>query len=175
MKITFPNGDVKDVQEGKTPLEIVLEHIGEGLARVAIVAKVDGELYDLNRPVTKDCKLEILKFEDDEGRDVFWHSSTHLMAQAVKELFPDAKLTIGPVVADGFFYDMEHAPFQPEDLPKIEEKMKEIRDRKLEVTRLELTKEEALETFKDNPYKIEIINEADKEVSLQYVLGLLGF
>src|SRR3989344_3256272 len=158
MKITFPDGSVKEHKNGSTALDIAMT-ISEGLARASVVAKIDGELYDLNRQINKDCKLELLKFESKEGKDVFWHSSTHLMAHAVMELFPEVKLTIGPVIENGFYYDFDHPPFEISDLEKIEAKMKEIVEMRLEVKRIELTKPEALKLFKDNYYKTEIIKQ----------------
>ena len=158
MKITFPDGSVKEYKNGSTALDIAMT-ISEGLARASVVAKVNGELQDLNKQINKDCKLELLKFDSKEGKDIFWHSSTHLMAQAVTELFPEAKLTIGPVVENGFYYDFDHRPFEVSDLEKIETKMKEIVERKLPISKLELTKNEALKLFKENYYKTEIIKE----------------
>ncbi|MBU1700566.1 MAG: threonine--tRNA ligase [Candidatus Eisenbacteria bacterium] len=147
-----------DVPRGTTALEIA-EKISPRLARVAIAALVNGQPKDLSLPLNADVELRILKFDDPEGMDVFRHSSAHLMAHAVSELFPQAQPTIGPVVSEGFYYDFAHEPFTPEDLEKIEKRMKEIVARNLPVERREISREEALEIFKDNPFKVEMIQE----------------
>ncbi len=163
MKITFPDGSVKEAKTGMTPFEIVKTYVGEGLARAALAAKVNGESWDLFRPINNDSKLEIKTWKDNEGIEAFRHSTAHLLAQAVTELFPEAKPTIGPVVEEGFYYDFFHSPFTEEDLQRIEERMGEIVSRKLEVKRLELTKDEALKFFKNNKFKIELIKELPKD------------
>ena len=123
ISITFPDGKKSKFKKGSTPLDIA-KSISEGLARAVCAAKVNGVLVDATLPLAKDAKLQLLKFEDPEGKEVFWHSSTHLMAQAVVACFPEAKPTIGPVIEEGFFYDFDHPPFAPDDLTKIEAKMK---------------------------------------------------
>ncbi len=156
--VTLPDGAKKTVKKGTTPLEIAYS-ISEGLARATIAAIVNDELVDATRSLGENCKLRLLTFKDPEGIEVFRHSSAHLLAQAVMELFPEAKLTIGPVVEEGFYYDIDHTPFTQEHLDKLEKRMDEIMQRKLEVTRKELSKKEAVKLFKDNPYKVELINE----------------
>lgn len=162
LKITFPDGASKKFSKGTTALEIA-EGISRGLAEEAITAKVNGQLYDLARPIEADSSLQLLKFDSAEGKSVFWHSAAHVMAQAVTRLFPFAKLTIGPTFESGFYYDIDHEPFRPEDLGKIEAEMAKIVAEKLEIKRKVLTKEEALKLFKDNSYKVEIIKEDVKD------------
>ncbi len=167
IKITFPDGNCKEFPKGTTPLYMA-ESISRGLAEEAVAAKVNGQLYDLTRPIEADSSLQLLKFDSAEGKGVFWHSAAHVMAQAVTRVFPFAKLTIGPVFESGFYYDIDHEPFRPEDLAKIEGEMAKIAAEKLDIQRKVLTKEEALKLFKDNSYKVEIINEdvkASEEIS----------
>ncbi len=158
MKITFPDGNSKEFKKGATGLEIA-KAIGERLAQAALAIEVNGKLQNLSVPVEKDAKIRIITFKDPEGVEIFRHSSAHLLAHAVVELFPEAKITIGPVVEEGFYYDIDHPPFKQEDLERIEQKMKEIVDKKLPVERIELAQKQALEMFKNNPYKIELIKE----------------
>ncbi|MBI2580870.1 threonine--tRNA ligase [Candidatus Woesearchaeota archaeon] len=162
IKITFPDGASKEFPKGTTALDIA-KTISRGLAEEAVAAKVNGILYDLTRPIDSDAALQLLKFDSVEGKSVFWHSAAHVMAQAVTRLFPFAKLTIGPVFESGFYYDIEHDPFKPEDLERIEKEMAAVVAEKLDIKRRVLTKAEALKVFKDNLYKIEIINEDVKE------------
>lgn len=158
--ITLPDGSKKKVPSGTTPRDVALT-ISEGLTRACVAAKVNDEIIDMTRPLEEDCTLRLLTFKDEEGVDVFRHSAAHLLANAVLELFPYAKMTIGPLIEEGFYYDFDHEPFTDEQIAQIEDKMKEICKRKLDVERLVLTKEEALETFKDNKYKVELINEIE--------------
>jgi threonyl-tRNA synthetase len=161
IKITFPDGSSKDFEKGITGEEIA-KSISEGLLRKAICIKLDDDLLDLTRPLTKSADLKIITFADLEGKDVFRHSSAHLMAQAITRLYPEAKLTIGPVVDEGFYYDIDHPPFKQEDLEKIEEEMKKIVKEDLKIERKELTIQEALNMFKDNSYKQEIIKNIEE-------------
>src|SRR3989344_2935152 len=170
VKITFLDGSSKNFKEGVTGLKIA-ESISEGLTRSALAIKVDDKVWDLSREIKHDTKIQILTFKDKEGIEIFRHSTAHILADAVIQLFPYAKLTIGPVVDEGFYYDIDHPPFTLDDLKKIEEKMKEIVSRKLEVTRLELTKEQALKMFNDNPYKTEIIKETEDPKITAYQQG----
>ncbi|MBI3036566.1 threonine--tRNA ligase [Candidatus Woesearchaeota archaeon] len=158
IKITFPDGASKEFAKGITALDVA-KSISRGLAEEAIAAKVNGVLYDLTRPIESDASLQLLKFDSAEGKSVFWHSAAHVMAQAVTRLFPFAKLTIGPPFENGFYYDIDHEPFRPEDLEKIEKEMAKIVAEKLDIKREALAKEEAMKMFKDNHYKIEIIEE----------------
>ncbi len=161
IRITFPDGDSKEFDQGVTGLEIA-NSISEGLGRAACAIKVDAEVQDLALPINQDAKVQILTYKDEEGKEVFLHSAAHLLAHAITELYPYAKLTIGPVVEEGFYYDIDHEPFTPEDLKKIEQKMHEIMKRKETISRDMISKNKALELFKDNGYKIEMIDDLEE-------------
>jgi threonyl-tRNA synthetase len=154
--ITLPDGSDKHYESGVTGLDIALG-ISEGLARVALAVEVNGQLTDLHLPIESDASIRILTFRDEEGLEVFRHSSAHLLAQAVVDLFPDAKPTIGPVVEEGFYYDFAHPPFTEDDLVRIEKRMKELVKERLPFQRYECTNDEALKVFQDNPFKLELI------------------
>jgi len=158
IEITFPDGTKKKYEKGIKISEI-LKGLPEFVQQEALAAKVDDKLVDLTAEIDRNATLQILTFRDPEGVEIFRHSSAHLMAEAVTELYPYAKLTIGPVVDEGFYYDIDHEPFTPENIIEIEKKMKEIINRKTPIIRKEITKKEALELFKDNEYKLEMINE----------------
>ncbi|MBN1386209.1 threonine--tRNA ligase [Candidatus Woesearchaeota archaeon] len=165
IKIKFPDGSHKEFKKGITPKEIV-DGIGPRLAKDALIAQVDDKLVDLSHKIMKSCQLKILTSKDPQGLDAFRHSSAHLLAQAVTELYPETEPTIGPVVEEGFYYDFDRdEPFRPEDIKKIEEKMNEIIKRDIPLERLELTKAEALKMFKDNKYKKELIHEFGEPLS----------
>src|SRR5699024_1248910 len=132
----------------------------QGLARVALAAEIDGEVVDLMTEVTKDSELNILTFDDAGGKEAFWHTSAHIMAQAVKRLFPEAKLAIGPAIDNGFYYDFDvDKPFTPEDLEAIEVEMRKIVKADLNLERFELSRDKAIEFMdeRDASYKIELI------------------
>lgn len=156
IKLTFPDGSSKEFERGITGEEIA-RSISEGLLRKAVCIKVDDKLLDLTSPITVSGQIKIITFADEEGKKVFRHSTAHLMAQAVMRLFPAAKLTIGPVVDEGFYYDIDSEPFKPEDLLKIEEEMKKITKEDFKIERKEISTKEALELFHGNKYKQEII------------------
>ena len=167
IKLQLKDGSIKEVEQGMAIIDIA-KSIGEGLARVATCAKVNGEVKDLRTNLNEDCKLEILTFdpsnpEDDEendGKKAYWHTTSHIMAQAIKRLFPEAKLAIGPAINEGFYYDFDvEVPFSDEDKAKIEEEMKKIIKEDLPIERFSLSKKEALELMKDEPYKQELIND----------------
>ena len=160
IELEFPDGTKKEYKKGITGIEIATQ-ISEGLGRAALAVKIGDTTLDLTTPITTSGTIQILTFRDEEGVDVFRHSSAHLLAQAITNLYPYAKLTIGPVVEDGFYYDIDHKPFTPEDLVKIEAEMKKIVKEKIVVTREEISKKEALELFKDNEFKVEMINELE--------------
>ena len=170
IKITLPDGSVKEYTKGITAGEIAFD-IGKKLGEDALIARINGRLKDLFVPINEDSSLQIITFKDKEGMEVFRHSTAHLLAQAVVELFPQAKPTIGPVVEEGFYYDfdIEHH-FTPEDLSNIEQKMHEIVKKDCKVERIELSGSEARKMFKNNPYKIEIIEET-KEPTSAYQQG----
>ena len=163
IKIKLPDGSKKEYKKGITAGEIAFD-IGKRLGQDALAAKVNGELRDLFVPINEDAQLKILTWKDKEGIEVFRHSTAHLLAHAVIELFPDANPTIGPVVEEGFYYDfdIEHS-FTPDDLIKIEKRMYEIVSKDYKVERMELSKPEALKVFNNNPYKIELIAQFCKE------------
>ncbi|MCD6227571.1 threonine--tRNA ligase [Candidatus Micrarchaeota archaeon] len=160
MKIMI-NGTEVEVDGEVVPLELLKGNNAQKY--LAVRCSKDGKtfLFDLNLKINVNDydSLEFITFDDPDGKKVYWHTSAHVLAQAVKELFPNAKLTIGPAIENGFYYDIDHDPFTPEDLVKIEEKMKEIIKRDIPLVREEVTVDKARELFKDNPYKIEMIDE----------------
>ena len=161
MKITLKDGSVKEYAQSMSVLDIAKD-ISEGLARVATAAKVDGEIVDLRTEVAKDCELELLTFDSEEGKGAFWHTTSHILAQAVKRLYPETKLAIGPSIDNGFYYDLDReTPFVPEDLEKIEAEMKKIAKEALPIERFTMPREEAIAYFKENqePYKVELVED----------------
>jgi threonyl-tRNA synthetase len=171
IEITLPDGSKKSVAEGSSPLEIA-KSISPRLADAAIVAKVDGELYDLTRPLEKSAALQILTAKDPEALTVYRHSTAHLLAAAVLELYPETQLGIGPPIESGFYYDFDRAtPFTPEDLEKIEKKMQEIQARHLPYDRVYTPKEEGLRKYADAWMKCELITERAGDVFTEYTLG----
>ncbi|MDN5348114.1 MAG: threonyl-tRNA synthetase [Clostridia bacterium] len=168
IKVTLPDGSIKEFPQGITPLEVA-KTLGPRLAREALAARIDGEVRDLTRPLTGDCRLEILTFEDEAGRLTYRHSASHVLAQAVKHLFPGVRLGIGPAIADGFYYDFdgEHK-FTPEDLQAIEAEMQHIIKADYPFERQEVSREEALELFRQlgEPYKVELIQDLPEGVPI---------
>ncbi len=166
-QITFPDNAVKNFDNPPTGMDVAIS-ISEGFARNCVAMKIDDQLKDLNSNITEDCSIAFLTTNDDEGLEILRHSSAHVMAEAVLNIYPDAKLTIGPVVEDGFYYDIDMAPISEDDLAPIEAEMKKIVKAKATFERKVVTKKEALELFKDNPFKLELINELDdsEEISL---------
>ncbi len=159
IQVTLKGGTVKEFEAGITVADIA-KSLGAGLYKAACVAKIDGELCDLRTPVNKDCAVEILTFEDADGKKAFWHTTSHILAQAVLHLFPNAKFAIGPAIDNGFYYDFDvETPFTAEDLEKIQAEMAKIVKEGAELTRFELDAPEALEKMKDQPYKVELIQE----------------
>jgi threonyl-tRNA synthetase len=162
INITLPDGSVRPYEAGATALDVALS-ISEGLARNVLAAKVNGEVVDATRALPGDCNLQLLTWNDEEGKSTMWHSSAHLMAEALEFFYPGIKLAIGPPIANGYYYDVDfmgHA-FREEDLPKIEEKMKELAKQKNPYVRKEVSKADALAYFteKEDPYKIELIQD----------------
>src|SRR5438270_1336608 len=171
IEITLPDGSKQSVAAGVTPIDIA-KSISPRLADAAIVAKVNGELYDLTRPLEKDATVQILTAKDPEALEVYRHSTAHLLAAAVLELYPETKLGIGPPIENGFYYDFDRAtPFTPEDLEKIEKKMKEIQGRNLPYERIYTPKEEGLKKYADAWMKCELITERAGEIFSEYTLG----
>ena len=159
IKATLKDNSVKEFEKGITVYEAA-KQISAGLARAACAAKINGENADLRDTLEEDCTLEILTFEDDYGRRTFRHTASHIMAQAVKRLYPDVKLAIGPAVDDGFYYDFDlDAKFTPDDLEKIEAEMKKIVKEDIKIERFLMTREEAVKYFeeKGEPYKAELV------------------
>ncbi|MBD3355057.1 TGS domain-containing protein, partial [Candidatus Woesearchaeota archaeon] len=163
IEITLP--DSSKVQYKKkeiTPKEIA-EDIGIGLAKAALAAKVDGEFVDLSYPIKGNSVVNIITFDDDEGKEVFRHSSAHVLAAAVQNLFPKVKFGIGPAVEDGFYYDFDKKePFTPEDLKEIEKEMEKLVKKDTPFKREEASKTEAKKIFKDQPYKLELLEDIDR-------------
>ena len=158
MKITLRD-EVKEFENGVTTLDIA-KSISEGLARVAVCGKINDELIDLNMPIVNDCTLEIITNKSPEYKEVLRHTTAHIMAQAVKKIFPTAKCWVGPATQDGFYYDFDFkTPITNEDLAVIEDEMNKIIKANFEIVRREVSKEEALEIMKNanEPYKVELI------------------
>ena len=163
VKVTLKGGVVKEYEAGTTVAEIA-KSLGAGLYKAACAAKINGVLVDLRTPVTEDCEVSILTFEDADGKKTFWHTSSHLLAQAVMRLYPDTKYTIGPAVENGFYYDFDvEKPFTTEDLAKIEKEMAAIVKTGEEIERFELDADAASELMKDQPYKLELIEKHSAE------------
>ena len=157
--VKLKDGSSLQVEQGSTVAEVA-KQISMGLYRNAVGGLVDGEVADLRQPLEKDCSLEILTFEDAAGKRVFWHTASHVLAQAVQHLFPGVKFAIGPAIDGGFYYDFDvEKPFTTEDLEKIEAEMKKIAKEALPLERFELDPAEAKELMADQPYKLELIEE----------------
>lgn len=170
MKITLKGGAVKEYGEKMSVFDIAKD-ISEGLARAATSAKLDGEMVDLRTEVSKDCELEILTFDSEDGKGAFNHTASHIMAQAVKRLYPETKLAIGPSIANGFYYDLDReTPFVTEDLEKIEAEMKKIVKENLTLERFTKSRDEAIQYFKekDEPYKVELIEDLPEEEEISF-------
>ena len=170
VKVELKDGSKLEIESGMSILDIA-KKISEGLARNAMAGKVDGEVKDLRYPIEKDCKLEILTFDDEDGKKAYWHTTAHIMAQAVKRLYGEnVKLTIGPSIENGFYYDFDvENPISENDFEKIEEEMKKIIKEDLPLERYTLPRDEAIALMKkmDEPYKVELIEELpeDEEIS----------
>ena len=164
INITFPNGDVKSFNEGISAIEIA-RSISPRLAAEVLAAKVNGEVTDLTRPITADATVTLLKWDDDDAKHVFWHSSSHLMAEALEALYPGIKFGIGPAVESGFYYDVDFGgrTFTDADLEKVEKKMLELAREGQEFKRIEVSKADAMKYFetKGDPYKCELISELE--------------
>jgi threonyl-tRNA synthetase len=161
INITLPDGSVKQMEKGCTPYEVA-QAISEGLARNVLVAKVNDQLVELDKPINEDATLTLYTWNDREGKDTFWHSSAHLMAAAIESLYPGVKFGIGPHIETGFYYDIDFMDYSisSDDFPKIEEKMKELASQKIQFVRREVPKSEALDYFtkKGDEYKLELID-----------------
>ena len=169
MKITLKDGSVKEYDNAKSVYEIAAD-LSEGLARAACAGELDGEVVDLRTVVDKDCSLNILTASDPEGLRVIRHTCSHVMAEAVKRLFPQSKLAIGPAIDTGYYYDFEHEPFSRDDLDKIEAEMKKIIKEGHELKRFTLPRNEAIQFMKDReePYKVELIEELPEDAEISF-------
>ncbi|HHC08047.1 MAG TPA: threonine--tRNA ligase [Actinobacteria bacterium] len=162
VELILPDGSVRSYPEGTTGLDVARE-IGPRLAEAAVAVRIDDEWYDLTRPLERGGRFRVVTRDTDEGRSVLRHSAAHVLAQAVLDLYPGAKFAIGPPITDGFYYDFDIGrPFTPEDLERIEAKMLEIIDEDQPFVREELSIDDALEVFADQPYKLEIIRGVDE-------------
>lgn len=169
MKITLKDGSVKEYGESKSVYEIA-QDISEGLARAACCARVNGKIVDLRTIVSEDCNLSICTAGDKEGLAVIRHTASHVLAEAVKNLFPDAKLTIGPSIETGFYYDFDHAPFSREDLDALEAEMKKIIKKGEKLERFTLSREEAIKYMaeRNEPYKVELIQDLPEDAEISF-------
>ncbi len=172
IKLTFPDGSIKEFEQGVT-IESVAGSISSGLKKQSVAGYVNDELYDLNRPINSDATINIITKKDQSAFDVLNHSAAHLLAQAVKRLYPNAKFGVGPNIREGFYYDIDAGEqIKEEDLAKIEKMMKRISQEQTKITRSELSKSDALEFFKDDKYKVELITDLPEgEVISLYTQG----
>lgn len=175
IKITFPDGSVREFEKGTTSMQVA-ESISSRLAQDVLAAKVNGEVWDLTRPIDTDATIELLKWEDEDGKHAYWHSSAHLMAEAVQILYPHAKFGIGPAIENGFYYDIDFGdtPVKDADFHKIESKMMELIANKEEIKRQSITKTDALKMFGDRNegYKVELINDLADGTITTYTQGV---
>ncbi|WP_165020965.1 MULTISPECIES: threonine--tRNA ligase [unclassified Dysgonomonas] len=175
IKITFPDNSVREFQQGTTSMQIA-ESISSRLAQDVLAAKVNGQVWDLTRPINEDATIELLKWEDEDGKHAFWHSSAHLMAEAIQILYPHAKFGIGPAIENGFYYDIDFGdtPVKDADFPAIEAKMAELVSNKEEIKRKDITKSDALKMFgdRDEGYKVELINDLEDGTITTYTQGV---
>ena len=178
IKITFPDNSVKDFENGITAYDIA-KSISERFANDVLTAKVNDVMIDLSSAVNKDSKIFFYKFDSEEGKEVYWHSTSHIMAQAVEELFPGAKFGVGPAIDNGFYYDIDsERKFSEEDLTNIENRMLEIAKRDVKPVREEMKREDAIEYFKTkriDPYKVEILESIAKDEEVVSVYHQGGF
>ena len=174
IKITFPDNSVKEYAEGTTAMQIA-ESISSRLAQEVLAASVNGEIWDLTRPINQDAAIKLFKWEDEEGKHAFWHSSAHLMAEALQELYPGIKFGIGPAIENGFYYDVDpgDAVIKEGDFPAIEAKMLELVAKKEEIKRQDISKADAMKMFGDRGevYKTELISELEDGKITTYTQG----
>jgi threonyl-tRNA synthetase len=174
VKITFPDGNVREYNKGITGLDIA-KNISERLAKEVLSVTVNGDVWDLTRPILTDASVKLHKWDDEEAKHAYWHSSAHLMAEAVESLYPGVHFGIGPSIENGFYYDIDFADYtvSENDIPKIEAKMQEIVQAKELITRKEVSKSEALNTYstKGDPYKVELITDLEDGTITFYTQG----
>ena len=170
IKITLPDGAVKEVEKGTSALQVA-KSISEGLARKVLVAQVNGQVWDATRPINEDASLKLLTWDDKDGKSTFWHSSAHLLAEAVESLFPGVKFWVGPPLDNGYYYDMDlgDRKLTEEDLRKLELKMNELAKQDNNYQRKEISKADAVQYFTDkgDEYKLDLLsNLKDGEITL---------
>ena len=174
IKITLPDGNIKEMKKGSSALDVALS-ISEGLARRVLAAEVNGEVWDLTRPIPTDANLKLLSFSDKDGKSTMWHSSAHIMAEALEFFYPGIKLAIGPPIENGFYYDVDFGEYEftDKDLAKVEKKMLELAREKNPFVREDVSKKEALKFFntKEDPYKLELIEELEDGTITFYSQG----
>ena len=169
MKITLKDGSCREYAQAMRVYDIAAD-ISEGLARAACAGEVDGKAVDLRTVIDKDCSLNILTVKDKEGLQTLRHTCSHVLAQAVKRLFPDAKVAIGPSIEEGFYYDFDHAPFSREDLDNLEKEMKKIIREGHKLERFTLGREEAIQSMEERrePYKVELIRDLPEDAEISF-------
>ena len=168
MKITLADGTAREFDSAQSALDIA-KQISSKLGKKALAAKIDGQVRDLTTIIDKDCRLEILTFDDEDGKKALRHTASHVMAQAVLHLFPQAKLAIGPAIDTGFYYDFDvEKPFTAEDLVQIEKEMKRIVSENIPLERFELPRDKALELMKNEPYKLELIKDLPEGETISF-------
>ncbi len=169
MKVTLKDGSVKEYSEAKSVYDIALD-ISEGLARAACAGELNGEVVDLRTMVEDDCELNIITTRDEASLPIIRHTASHILAEAVKKLFPEAKITIGPSIDDGFYYDFDHEPFSREDLDALEAEMKKIIKKGNKITRFTLPREEAIKLMeeKNEPFKVELIKDLPEDAEISF-------
>jgi threonyl-tRNA synthetase len=170
VKITFPDGTTEEYKDGITPAEIA-KMLGARLFKDALAAKVNDEIVNLNYPLKKDCKIEILTFDSKEGKEVYWHSSSHVMASAVKKLYPDVHFGIGPSIDEGFYYDFDNLKIEESDLVKIEGEIKKIIAQDIPFEMKVISKEEARKLFSNEKFKLELIDGLEGDTASTYKIG----
>ena len=175
IKITFPDGSVREFAKGTSSMQIA-ESISSRLAQDVLAAKVNGQVWDLTRPIDENATIELLKWDDEDGKHAYWHSSAHLMAEAVQILYPHAKFGIGPAIENGFYYDIDFGdtPVKDADFAKIEAKMMELIANKEEIKRQSISKTDALKMFdaRNENYKVELINDLEDGTITTYTQGV---
>jgi threonyl-tRNA synthetase len=174
INVTLPDGNIKQYEKGASALDVAMS-ISEGLARNVLAAEVDGNVIDAARPLTTDCSLKLLTWNDNDGKSTMWHSSAHLMAEAIEDLFPGVKLAIGPPIKNGFYYDVdfEEHIFTEKDLERVEAKMKELTKTNSAFVRKEISKADAIAYFKEknDPYKLELLEDLEDGSITFYTQG----
>ena len=166
-KVKLPDNSVLEVEPSTTAIDVA-KKISRSLAEETLAVKINGKVSDLNTPLTMDSEIKFLTFDDLDGKEVYWHSSSHLMAHAIQSIFPEAKFGVGPAIEDGFYYDIDiNKTLSPADLEAIEKKMHEIAEHDDPFVRKVIEKDDALKFFteKKDPYKVEIISALDETIS----------